>query len=197
MNIDSIRIGIAEDHPSTIKGMKTFFSDYDDIDIAFTAPNGLEFIEELKNHQIDVGIIDLQMKHMDGFKTIQVLRKDFPGIKIIVFTAHDKRSHLEKVMSAGAKAFVLKTDDFEVLAEALRNSIKNIVTISEDILSFSDTQRSILKLTWEGKSTAEIRQQLSLTERTVQQNRHLLYVMTGTSSIEELSEYAETNGYID
>jgi len=70
---------------SLAEGLKSVCCDNCNV---FTAKNGLQAIEMLKTLIIDVVVTDLRMPEMDGFELIEYLKKNYPGISVVVMTAH-------------------------------------------------------------------------------------------------------------
>jgi len=63
----------------------------------FTAQNGLKAVEILKTISVDVVVTDLHMPEMDGVELIAYLKKNYPGISIVVMTAYSD-TDLEKII---------------------------------------------------------------------------------------------------
>ena len=53
-----------------------------------TASNGMEALEKLKQHPIQVVILDVKMPGMDGLATLKIIKRDFPLIEVIMLTGH-------------------------------------------------------------------------------------------------------------
>ena len=76
----------------------------------YTANNGLEGLKMLKQHKPDVVLLDIFMPIMDGkefLKTVDL--KDFPKLKIIVYTNLSDGKLEEEMLAMGAYKFVLKS----------------------------------------------------------------------------------------
>ena len=76
----------------------------------YTASNGLEGLQKLKQHKPDVVLLDIFMPIMDGkefLKTVDL--KDYPELKIIVYTNLSDGNIEEEMLAMGAYKFVLKS----------------------------------------------------------------------------------------
>lgn len=76
----------------------------------YTANNGLEGLKKLKQHKPDVVLLDIFMPVMDGkefLKTVEL--KDFPKLKIIVYTNLSDGNIEKDMLAMGAHKFVLKS----------------------------------------------------------------------------------------
>jgi DNA-binding NarL/FixJ family response regulator len=78
------------------------------------AESALEHIEPLNP---DLIIIDITLPGMDGIELTNIVKKQFPHMKIIVVTAHDYDRYLRIATEAGADKLVTKDNAFEILNE--------------------------------------------------------------------------------
>jgi CheY-like chemotaxis protein len=87
------------------------------------AENGKDGIEMLQNtHQVDVVLMDVMMPEMDGYETMQAIRKlrKFKSLPIIALTAKAMKGDREKCIEAGASDYIAKPVDTEQLLSLLR-----------------------------------------------------------------------------
>lgn len=87
------------------------------------AGDGDEALEILGKHQgpIDVFVIDIVMKNMDGITLIRKIREIdlFSGTPVIVLTNLTDMTHVEKAKEAGASCWITKPFDAHQIAEAI------------------------------------------------------------------------------
>jgi DNA-binding NarL/FixJ family response regulator len=67
----------------------------------------------------DICLLDINMPVMDGFETTMRLKKDWPGIRILIFSMEDSSTCKDKSLELGAHGFVSKDADTDELREAL------------------------------------------------------------------------------
>jgi DNA-binding NarL/FixJ family response regulator len=115
-----LRLIIADDHPLLIDGLKGVLQDMDGVEVVSTASNGWELVSILRKINADLVLLDLQMPKMDGIDTLKILRKDFPKLKIIVFTNYGQPKLIKEIKILGAEGFLLKNSSSPVLKEAIR-----------------------------------------------------------------------------
>jgi two-component system, chemotaxis family, chemotaxis protein CheY len=74
------------------------------------ASDGIEAMKFIAEQNVDLIILDLYMKGIDGLKVLSVLKSNpkWKGIPVIVCSAHDKQEVKERLMNAGADAFIPK-----------------------------------------------------------------------------------------
>jgi CheY-like chemotaxis protein len=89
----------------------------------YSAENGRDAIEVLRgNDDIDVVLMDIMMPEMDGYDTMQEIRKvpKFKELPILALTAKAMKGDREKCIEAGASDYVTKPVDPDQLVSLLR-----------------------------------------------------------------------------
>ncbi len=111
------KILIADDEPNIIMSLEYTFKK-NNFEV-FIARDGKEAIDILENEVPDVIILDIMMPEMDGYATIQHIRKSekFNNSRIIFLSAKNKESDIEKGMNLGADAYVTKPFSVKKLVE--------------------------------------------------------------------------------
>ena len=121
----SIRIAIVEDVHQIRRNLITRFSFFDDIEVVFDAPNGIECLESLKHIRKeelpDILLMDIEMPGLNGIETTAKVKKDYPGIDIMMQTVFEDRDNLFRSIQAGASGYLLKDDPIEKYVDALRD----------------------------------------------------------------------------
>ncbi len=74
----------------------------------YTARNGLEALKVINEREPDILISDMVMPEMDGIKLLDVVRKKYPDIAVIMITAHGTIETAVEAMKKGAKDYILK-----------------------------------------------------------------------------------------
>ena len=86
--------------------------------MVYGAANGLEALEQMEKHSVDVVLTDYLMPKMDGFEFLSVCRVRWPGTPVVVFSA--EQDHLaHEAVERGAFAWVRKGSEFTMLLELL------------------------------------------------------------------------------
>ena len=142
-----IRMGILDDHQSTIDGYLFRLDKFQNITVAATASFGDEIDGMLSENKLDLLLLDVSVptsrENSNPYpilhKIPKILRK-FPEISIIVITMHNQRTLIEAVMEAGASGYILKDD---------RDSILRLGEIITSVVSggiyFSEQSYRLLK----------------------------------------------------
>ncbi|MFD2568505.1 response regulator [Pseudotenacibaculum haliotis] len=120
----NLRVAIAEDNHFLAKAIREKLSFFEDITVKFISRNGAELIGKLaEDHRVDVILMDIQMPEMDGIKATELIKNQYPQIKIIMLTVYDDDAYVFKAIKAGANGYLLK----EIEAEKLYNSIQEVI----------------------------------------------------------------------
>ncbi len=113
------KIVIADDHPLLVDGLKKVLEEMKDVQVVSTANNGWELISVLREMPVDMVLLDLQMPKLDGIDSLKILRKDFPKLKIIVFTNYGQPKLIKEIKTLGAQGYLLKNSSSLLLKEAV------------------------------------------------------------------------------
>lgn len=115
-----IRLVIADDHPLLVDGVRKVLEEVDGLQVVAVATNGSELLSILRQLPSDMVLLDLQMPRMDGIDTLKVLKKDFPKLKILVFTNFGQSKLVREIKSLGASGYILKNSASHTLKEAVQ-----------------------------------------------------------------------------
>ena len=217
---EPIKVLIADDHVLYRAGVKSALSTKKDVKVIAEADNGMHLLNMLKMIQPDVILLDIQMPLMDGIGALPEIKKNWPGIKVIMLTMMDDHSMITKLMELGANSYLSKTSDSEIIYEAIKtcfeqeyyfNSLTNKALLTNLKLkntptplkiiqaeaNLNDKEVWILRLMCEERSTKEIADIVELSPRTVEAIRDKLKVKTGAKSTAGLIMYAVKNNILD
>lgn len=118
------KILIVDDEPNIVMTLEYTFkkSNYE----VFIARDGQEALDILKSNFPDVIILDIMMPMVDGFATLEQIRKDdnLQHTKVMFLSAKNKESDIEKGLALGADAYMTKPF-----------SIKKVVEKVEELLN--------------------------------------------------------------
>ncbi len=84
-------------------------------------------IDHVKNHPVDLAILDIKLKKMDGVEVLGKLKKVQPAIKTIMLTGYPTHASVEEAMRLGANAYCVKPIDRSELERKVEDvlSIRN------------------------------------------------------------------------
>ncbi|GAB3904544.1 response regulator transcription factor [Larkinella knui] len=115
-----IRILVADDHSVVRKGVRTLLEDETDIEIVGEAPDGDEAIDLIPVVKPDVLFLDITMPRMSGIEALQIITKQYPKVRILMFSMHNNKDYILKSVEYGAAGYLQKDTDREEILRAVR-----------------------------------------------------------------------------
>ena len=83
--------------------------------------------------EMDLILLDLAMPGVRGFSGLLLLRAQYPGIPVVVVSAHEETSVVRRCMEFGASGFLPKTLDVEIMRSAIRSVLDGGVWTPPDV----------------------------------------------------------------
>ena len=178
-----IRVVIVDDHAMLRRGLRFFLKGFDDLELVGEGSSGKEAIELCAETEPDVILMDMVMPEMDGAKTTQLIREQFPQVQVIALTSFQEEDLIERALQAGAIGYLLKNVSAQDLARAIREAHAGRSTLAPEATEvlvratrrrsdqqdygLTDREQEVLALMVEGLSNAEIAERLVITVSTV------------------------------
>jgi DNA-binding NarL/FixJ family response regulator len=136
VSVSKVRLLIADDHEGIVARVRTVLGG--EFDIVGVANNGRDAIAEVQRLDPDVLVIDISMPILDGLRAVSLLG-DNRRTKVVFLTLHNGRAFVAAAFSAGASAYVVKSDIATDLAPAIRAALEGHRYISRSIASTNGT----------------------------------------------------------
>jgi DNA-binding NarL/FixJ family response regulator len=181
-----MRILIADDHPFTLMGTKAFVESLK-FKVEDVCSNGITALNLIKSHQPDIAILDINMPGMDGLDVLEKLFSQKLKTKVILLTMHKEMTIFKKARQYNVSGYILKENAQDELANCLEAVIKGLQYISKnlenelqiDAKNSSDdnlgkltfTEKKILELVAQQKTSKQIAEMLFISEKTVEGHR--------------------------
>lgn len=118
-----IKVGVVDDNLDFCEVVRDYLKKQENIEVLFTAPDGVKAMEYLKteDHCPDILILDLIMPHMDGFGVLEALNsaelKKYP--RVIIASAIGQDSMIQKSMALGAQYYLVKPVNLSLLVKRI------------------------------------------------------------------------------
>lgn len=123
-----VRIGIVDDNYNIRTTLQDRLGRYPELEVLFTAENGKDFLEKMKEHrkalEPDVLLMDIDMPILNGVEAIAEGKLRFPNTQYLVLTIFDEDEKIFEAIKAGADGYLLKDEPIEKIKEAIDNLIK-------------------------------------------------------------------------
>ena len=89
-----------------------------------TCNNGVQVLEELSVHNVDLLLLDLDMPEMNGLQCAKEVQERFSKVKIAILTMHHEKALIQKFIELGVKGYFLKTIQKDELIHAIKTIAK-------------------------------------------------------------------------
>lgn len=115
---------LIDDHDLVLKGLHTVLCGAFPDTCFLTARSGKEAIEAARGKDVDLAVLDLELPDIPGFRLIELLRGETPGIRIIVNTVHEEIWTIRQLEQSGVDGVVFKSVDSSQLIQTVRRVLE-------------------------------------------------------------------------
>ena len=130
-----IKVLIADDQELIRQSLMIILSSQGEFQVTDAVKNGLEVIRSVRKTRPDVILMDIRMPEMDGVVCTQIIKENYPNIKIIILTTFDDDEYVFNALKYGASGYLLKGISMQELSDAIRKVHHGTAMINEDIAS--------------------------------------------------------------
>ncbi len=113
---------LVDDHPLMRRGISQLLSFEEQFEVVAEASNGTEAVAKAHENELDLILLDLNMKGMSGLDTLKALRADGCEASIVILTVSDSPADIEAIVKAGADGYLLKDTEPDELVELLEKA---------------------------------------------------------------------------
>ncbi|EJO32510.1 response regulator [Achromobacter marplatensis] len=128
-----IRILLVDDHTLFRSGVRLLLQRQPDFEVVAEAGDGVEGIKRAKELKPDVILLDLNLPGLSGLETLQLLTQDLPSCAVIILTVSEEADELGQALRDGARGYLVKNIDAEVLTSAIRRAAAGESVIAESM----------------------------------------------------------------
>lgn len=115
-----MKIVIAEDQGMLRGAICRLLAMEDDIDIVGEAENGEQALALLRQQEVDIVILDIEMPLLTGLDVAEIVKADGLDCRVVIVTTFAKAGYYQRAVSAGVHGYLLKDAPVSELADALR-----------------------------------------------------------------------------
>jgi DNA-binding NarL/FixJ family response regulator len=196
------RILLGDDHELVLEGLRSLVEAEPDMRVIATATNGRQVIDAVRRDPPDVVVMDLEMGEMNGLRCLEVIKRESPGVRVLVLTAYGDGESMRAALEGGADGFALKTEPPQQTVASIRQVCRGQLVFplaarkwllrSEspgDATTPSARETEILALVSEGLTNAQIAHRLRVSDNTVKFHLQNLYLKLGVRNRTEATAW--------
>ncbi len=116
----ALRVLLADDHRIMREGLASLLAEEGDLDIVGQVDNGEQAVEQARELQPDVIVMDISMPVMDGIEATRIIKQEFPNMRIVGLSMHERADLAQDMLEAGAEAQLSKAGPSAELLMAIR-----------------------------------------------------------------------------
>lgn len=209
-----LRILIVDDHAIVREGLTRILMEAFENAVFGQAQNGAELFKHLHQQAWDIVIMDISMPGRSGLELLRDLKREHPGLPVLVLSAHSEDQYAVRALKAGGAGYMTK----ETAPDELVNAVKLILTgkkyitseIAEKLITHIETERDklphetlsdreyqVLCLIAAGKTPTEIAEALVLSVKTISTFRARILAKMNMRNNAQLTHYALENHLLD
>lgn len=199
-----INIMLVDDHPLIIDGLKSYFSNFETIQLLDTANSIKQALEKLQSIGSKVKVIVMDYSLSDGTADVLIkeVKRNYPGISIIMLSTHEDISLISKMMKLGISGFVSKSNPPSIIYDAICKVSDGDIFLNHDLMKkmylfennlstneirlLTGREKEVLKYLLESKTLQEISGILLISTSTVETHKKNIFSKFNVHSISEL-----------
>jgi two-component system response regulator NreC len=210
-----LRILLADDHAVVREGLKSLINAQADMQVVGEATSGKSAWQLAAKELPDVVVMDVSMPDMGGAEATELIRRDFPSVRVLALTVHEVDGYLRRLLEAGATGYILKRAAVEELVGAIRQVAAGGVCIDSQLAAetvtamvgstrrstavettLTDRETQVVKLLAHGHINREIAEELDLSVKTVEVHKARAMEKLGMRSRADLVDFALRRGWL-
>jgi DNA-binding NarL/FixJ family response regulator len=169
-------------HEMFRRGLRSVLLKYADIEFIGESSDGPELLKLLESTIPDIVVLNVRRPILDCVETLAKIRENYPDLKVIVFSMHNSKEVITKMMQFGANSYLAKNADSETIYRTIKCVHEFDYYYSECIerawlgpnlefdrigRKYSDEELKIIGFMKEKKSIGQIADRLNLSQSAV------------------------------
>lgn len=207
-----VPIVLVDDHPILRRGIAELINSESDMYVIGQAGNMQDAMTEVARLHPRLVIVDVSLDGNNGIELMKTLAARWVTIPLLAYSMHDEGIYAERALRAGAKGYVMKSAEPELLLRAIRDVIRGKIHLSpamsdrllgklvgasgQQVLNasaidnLSDRELEVLQMLGKGLTTAAIADKLSLSIKTIETYREHLKTKLNLENGQQLLRFA-------
>lgn len=203
------KVMLVDDHPIVLSGLSALVESDDALELVAAARTAAE--ARAVTTGPDVAVVDLELPDGDGIELGAMLKRHWPGLRVVVLTMHADDQAVLRSLGAGLDGYLLKDSDPEDVLAAIHSAARGALVVGRgaseavvaaaayaprtDALAALDARDlEILALLVQGLSTSQVSARLFLAPKTIRNRVSEMLTKLGVASREEAIGLAQAGG---
>ena len=200
-----IKLLLADDQALVRGAMAALLDMEPDLTVVAEVGRGDEVLAAVRDHAVDVALLDVEMPGRDGVAAARELHRAAPGCRVLMVTTFGRAGYLRQAMAAGASGFIVKDTPARQLADAVRRVHEGLRVVDPGLAAQSlaqgdspltERETDVLRAARDGGTVADIARELTLSEGTVRNHLSSAIGKTGARTRAEAVRLAVDNGWL-
>ena len=209
-----LKVMVADDHAVVCAGVKQFLKDDPQIEVVYTASNGVDAVQYVRDSEVDIVLLDVSMPRKNGVDALRQIKSLRPTLPVLMLSGYPESQYALNLIKAGASGYLNK----ECIPDELLTAVRTLAggkryvspSVAQKLLEqigspkvetphekLSQREFQILCKLAVGESATAIADALCLSVKTVSTYRARLFTKMGFSSNADVTAYAIKNKLID
>lgn len=205
---------IVEDHKLLSQAIASLVNSFENFTVSYLCENGKEFLNKLKDPMYvpDIVLMDVNMPILNGIETTAILKQEYPDVKVLALSVEDNEDMIIKMLRAGARGYLLKDVEKQILEEALievlehgfyhTSQVSNILVNElskkkKSDISLKDREIEFLQFACTEMTYKEIAEKMFLSPKTIDGYRDSLFQKLNVKNRVGLVIYAIKNELVE
>lgn len=207
-NTGKTGIFVVDDHPLMRQGLAQLINSEPDLFVCGEAEDAPRALQGISTKHPDLVIVDISLQGNNGIELTKSIKALYKDLRIMVLSMHDEHIYAQRVLRAGASAYLMKQEAPEKVVSAIRRTLKGDIYVSEKVGAqilhqivngrgstvspidqLSDRELEIIQLIGEGKATRDIAASLNVSVKTVESHRAHIKEKLNLKNATELVQY--------
>lgn len=189
--IGDTTIVVADDHPIFRQGLRQIIEKHPGLRVIAEADNGRAALELITMHAPAVAVLDLNMPELDGFAVARRVRELQLPTRIVILTMHNDELHFSQAIELGVRGYLIKDGAATEAVSCIRTVAAGGEYVTPSLSSYllrrsrrtssthepagigdlTPTERRVLSLLADLKTTKQIAAELGVSPRTIDNHR--------------------------
>lgn len=140
------RVVLADDEPEVLRSIqRTLDWEKYGFSVVGAFLNGLDVLEFLENHDVDIVFTDIRMPFMDGIELMHKIKEKYPYIKLVIISGYDDFQYAKEALIHGVLDYILKPINAREMSEVLQKVKDKMDTELEEKQSIQKLRKLYLE----------------------------------------------------